>query len=1553
MTCNWIIDIKNEFLQEGSEGVLSYTYKIQVTPDAYSKYVFINTVSADTASMTFYEDSYGHILNISVFDRCTEPFNIKIDVWISILANGVPTDKFLGTIEKQYIPEILEEYRPGMERANKMVNSNVSYQLLRANPKLTGNIKVVVTEDSKLYLDTFKVSLALGQYKYRHVPTNVNEYYGRALMHFRKMSTDDFYKVEDNCFNLFTAINDYKAQYYTVYNSGVRTNEDHLYSENYALLAPLCVKEVLPDFFLIFKVNTDAISKSRSVSEADKIKYFLKNGKLVKSFDFRENASLGKYVRNIRENARKYPGDIFASYDIRNYNRFTGISIDRGVVTSAYESLYKEKNINNQVALNDYFTLGFERNKLVSKDIVNFEFMFNDKEESLFSISTYFGIYVSLNGENETFSCIGHDDVYVFDNKELRNIQPGTDLLETEYASLIYGVSTPDEFIRLKDSIYDAPIMESFKLKPYRNIISGEYHNIGEETEYEYVSVSLNKNIKEGEHFRVIDLKNAIIYDVIATGYTKYLKDNISEVCHNYVWYRRMRFTVKTVSAYFEGSLENQAYTLMMAFNKLRAEKTVIKQLRNAISIKTYNTDCIFEKVSSVSDYTMKNEDFLAGADAEDEGITLFGVLTPKRLIINPVYTSGPDNDYFYLYPHYTEGTGRRIVYAGNFQKVPTESLNHTILSDNISDLNDKTIVYLKEDGTPELYGEFDIQEYDFDNNIVETQTKVKYILSPDLESYIVNVEKPKIYNDTLSFYTVYPINSGLCSILPVKDFYFDVLDKDTQINYFAKEDQTPMSTGGEFLVKYTKTDEVPVLSKSEEYITDYFDKTRGTDRYLYTVELGEPLYNQLMSEDDKNAYYSYLLMINHMSSDISLTAPYVCKWKAVGTDARGESMRIMYSYDPSNMKVGHSYYIPYDFSDIVYNNKSKTAVYDSDEMYNTELGYLETNEHGIDYAKYVKTSYNVGLLRNGVNEEGIRLRDGILSGRISIDDLLYTKKWAYNKFSTVYKAGENTIEFISGGIKLKIRSSNSDVLNFNTYAGYQAVFISLPGFTNEHNGSTELIIDEVNKQMAILLYTGTDSVENAFVKPSSIFKVQHTSPLYNVQCVEINGEKCLQVPNDTGLSDALCEERGYLVLTNRHTYNNTDYSTVDDVMIVSTIDSSSEFTYRDSSYITTKNPYIIINGEVQVATNSAIGLHTDFYHDEVDMYVISDSYEYDVNTIVNKESFKKALESCNIYVRKHEGIKDYTNLESFLTFTVVPPYKVEKQEIVKAIPENTLDVEETVKSTYGFVQTTYAVPMTVDVFSFNYSNSSINNSFNRILNGMNTEISGVKTLSQLWINKYTTSSNYCIPIDSSYPRVSIDYIKNISIMDNCWKDSYYEYNVHDFLNSDEYDRIEWRTPVSGYQTGYEKCNFFGSRGINLNGKEGKSIDLTVWKNTKISEKDKCIKLDISESLIYKILFTKGFSDSWRYLGLRSNTYKIKYIKNTILPMLNITSKTVFTLYKFENTKKLMFKDLTSSDDIVEVANVKNELRYENGKYYMYVYPEEMHTYYAKMHIEL
>ena len=45
------------------------------------------------------------------------------------------------------------------DKSASMIASNMeSFMLLRTNPKLTGNVKLVVTEDYNLYLDTFKIS---------------------------------------------------------------------------------------------------------------------------------------------------------------------------------------------------------------------------------------------------------------------------------------------------------------------------------------------------------------------------------------------------------------------------------------------------------------------------------------------------------------------------------------------------------------------------------------------------------------------------------------------------------------------------------------------------------------------------------------------------------------------------------------------------------------------------------------------------------------------------------------------------------------------------------------------------------------------------------------------------------------------------------------------------------------------------------------------------------------------------------------------------------------------------------------------------------------------------------------------------------------------------------------------------------------------------------------------------------------------------------------------------------------------------------------------------
>ena len=97
------------------------------------------------------------------------------------------------------------------------------------------------------------------------------------------------------------------------------------------------------------------------------------------------------------------------SMDQYNHNQWTGISIDRGVITTATESGYSLTDVKNQVDYDRYVTNGFERNGLISSRLINLEFMFNDKESEDFKINRYFGLYI-----------INHKikDVYEFTDKD-------------------------------------------------------------------------------------------------------------------------------------------------------------------------------------------------------------------------------------------------------------------------------------------------------------------------------------------------------------------------------------------------------------------------------------------------------------------------------------------------------------------------------------------------------------------------------------------------------------------------------------------------------------------------------------------------------------------------------------------------------------------------------------------------------------------------------------------------------------------------------------------------------------------------------------------------------------------------------------------------------------------------------------------------------------------------------------------------------------------------------------------------------------------------------
>lgn len=1582
---NWLIDIKQKL--STLDGTV-YHYSGYTSPIGYEKYVFLNTISFEdldaNTDVAFTEDVYGHIVHLHVDPQCGIAFNIILNISCDIPGEEEPKRE---SLTYSYTPDMISEASMKNGSSPNFLGEEVSYMLLRANPKLTGNVKVVVDSDSNMYLDTFKISLGLAQYKYRHIALNPNDYYGQTLMtKFHDMPVDDLYKIEDGCYNLFTTVDSYDKQYYNTYNYGVRTNNDNLYHENFALLAPLCIKpEVMPDFFVVFKVNTDEYNKKikskELVTDNDKFKYFVSSGSIVKTYDMRKDSPIGKYIRTISSFAEKVPGDAYAAYNERSFNKFIGISVDRGVVTSAYEPVYNESNINNQVALNNYFTLGFERNKLVSRNIINFEFMFDDTEEKLFSIHTYFGLYVKMNGEVDTFSCIGSHiesltdeynnvydtSIYEFD-KNIASFPINTNL-DTLYPEIIYGISTPNELFRIKTGLYDNPINEKFIKKPYESILHGTLRKMAKDSRpSEFITINAKRKFHAGEYLRFIDFENATILEVVFSNYKKYMyEDYTSDIKYNYILHDGIRYMMKTVSVYTDDDIdsETQMSAIFRALHKLSDKTSIVprKYTENAISVNSVSHNTVFEYVSEFSDYDIDQKESLLSNHEDDDTVCVFGDEKMEKIILDLSVENFFDTDNFYLYPEYARATGNRIVYASKFLSM--DSFDYMIETDNIENLNKYTTLYRKNSSEFELCKDIQILILTESSEIIRNK---KYVQSPYLgNTYIVNMpELDREYanllvGNTISIYNAYPINVGVCSVLQIKDFDFDVLDNTTKITYSSPDKERTVGTNaGEF--KSQNYTGVEICKDPEENFTDYIETGRKYFRdYLIAKDDsgGEGnirlYYNSLDSSVIRNKYYKVLLKDAVKSSEISLLSPYLCKWQANGTDSRGQALRLMYNYSIKNMINTKSYFIPYTMSEDDLQNEIN---------FNSSIGYMNYNA---EYDKYISHSLDA-IIKPYNSDTGISAMDGILNGYMSLDDMLYDKKSMGRKYSRVYISGENGIEFISGGLKIRIRSNNDNIINFNTYNEFSASLISIPKSDSLHGNSISLIIDEDNKRLLLAWYHGVDSFETGENEVNRIF---HKAPLSDIYCKTINSENdervsVLSTAYDISTIDpSLGLGKGYLIQETDNFYEQTSFSKMPRLSIISTLpETYDELVDEGLGRINTYNPIIWNDSSQIVANNNEIWSNIDFYNAGEVMYLITDNANAK-SSIKGFTEFLNEINSVNIYVKRDNEKLDYTTISDLITLSVVQPYSIKK------VYDKELDIENHGYESVGMVHSMYMEPKMKNILSFDFSNSELNTILEKNLNASNILVSGISKLSQIWINKYTETIDYCIPNNETdlytyhgtdtpvekYHKLSLDVINNMDIMLGAWDNNIYRNYKYQYITGSadhSIDNIEWYEPVNGYETGFEPNMFINSRGINLNGIDGSTIILDNWSSTKIDLHNGFIRLNISETLIRYIMFSEGFLDSWDYLSLRNNTYKIRYIKNTVLKYININNKVKFEVYDIPGTYSMFFMDTLDEDENLEkVDNIKHELKYENGKYYMYIYPDEPHIYYAKMTIKI
>ncbi len=120
---------------------------------------------------------------------------------------------------------------------------NKSFQLLRTNPALTTNIKLVVTSNYKLYLESFDTNKQLSDQKFKHYLINKNNLYEDQIINFygglsSQLAFD--VKYDSDVSNVFST---YNKQFDDIYWSGAKAVEDNWYNEDYEVFSTIIYKK--------------------------------------------------------------------------------------------------------------------------------------------------------------------------------------------------------------------------------------------------------------------------------------------------------------------------------------------------------------------------------------------------------------------------------------------------------------------------------------------------------------------------------------------------------------------------------------------------------------------------------------------------------------------------------------------------------------------------------------------------------------------------------------------------------------------------------------------------------------------------------------------------------------------------------------------------------------------------------------------------------------------------------------------------------------------------------------------------------------------------------------------------------------------------------------------------------------------------------------------------------------------------------------------------------------------------------------------------------------
>lgn len=334
---------------------------------------------------------------------------------------------------------------------------NKSFALLRTNPKLTSNIKLVADSSGDIYLSSIKASRTLLQTEFQKYPISEYRQYNRDVaLFYGKLPKDKRYQVGREHTDLAVSGN-YSSQYENLYNYGASFNYTKAYDEQYRIFAPIWLEDKVPQKYVIYRIkDTDFTEnhKEDSTGQNLRIQEMLSKATIIKTFDLTNDSKLGSYLNNHIRDPLFTTSHVTFNFETDEPTLFSGIDAMIGGFVNKTDYIdddYVREDL-PEILANNTITSSFERNGIISSNIINIEFLFDDNEADDYNIYRYFGIYADAHTEgNLIVEGINKDGgLKVLDNVDLSRVP---NLYEASLPTLSWVKDINDKYHHIRNTV--------------------------------------------------------------------------------------------------------------------------------------------------------------------------------------------------------------------------------------------------------------------------------------------------------------------------------------------------------------------------------------------------------------------------------------------------------------------------------------------------------------------------------------------------------------------------------------------------------------------------------------------------------------------------------------------------------------------------------------------------------------------------------------------------------------------------------------------------------------------------------------------------------------------------------------------------------------------------------------------------------------------------------------------------------------------------------------------------------------------------------------------